>query len=202
MRKIPKLILLMLSISVLCYAQDENLYKHFRPESPAVSQFLQYDEMPVSEYTGIPEISVPLYTIETDDFKLPLTLTYHAGGIKVNQQANWVGLGWNLSVGSIVQIINDEDDLGIRTKNKHFQYDDYFYFDNRVKMLPDYPNSNESYEPFLDSKLEHAGKGCLSFFPRLDNSVHASVSISGYPQSYGHNEPVRQHIFKLATNYI
>src|SRR5688572_19544164 len=66
--------------------------------------------MPVSEYTGIPNISIPLYQIEEDGIKIPLLLNYHAGGIRVSQEASWVGLGWDLAIGSIMQEINDRDD--------------------------------------------------------------------------------------------
>ncbi|MCD8081499.1 MAG: hypothetical protein LUF04_14215, partial [Bacteroides sp.] len=72
---------LLLSATAL-RAQD--IMKNIRPETPAIAQFTRYDEMPVSEYTGIPDISIPLYTIEEDGFRLPLQLTYHAAGIKVN----------------------------------------------------------------------------------------------------------------------
>jgi hypothetical protein len=74
--------------------------------------------MPVSEYTGIPNISVPLFEVEEDGVKFPLMLSYHAGGIKVNQDASWVGLGWDLYLGSIVQIINDEDDLSFEVSRR------------------------------------------------------------------------------------
>ena len=65
------------------------------PVTPSAFQFVKYTEMPVSEYTGIPNISVPLYQINVDDIKLPVNLTYHAVGIQVSQEASWVGLGWD-----------------------------------------------------------------------------------------------------------
>lgn len=92
--------------------QDYINYNEVIGKSPTASQFLRYDELPVSEYTGIPSISIPLYTIEMDNIQVPLTLSYHAGGLKVTQEANWVGLGWDIpSVASVTQIVKDEDDL-------------------------------------------------------------------------------------------
>ena len=62
----------------------------------------KYGEIPVSEYTGVPEISIPLYTVQDGELSLPLSLTYHASGIKVAQEATWVGLGWDLQAGGCI----------------------------------------------------------------------------------------------------
>ncbi|MDR0866800.1 MAG: RHS repeat protein, partial [Candidatus Symbiothrix sp.] len=80
-------------------AQDDN---RFIPPSPTVAELGKYGMIPVGHYTGVPNISVPLYTIECGSLKLPLTLSYHAGGIKVEQIASWVGLGWSLNAGGII----------------------------------------------------------------------------------------------------
>jgi YD repeat-containing protein len=79
--------------------------------SPEVASLGKFDEMPIGTYTGVPDISIPLYTIEEDGVDIPLVLRYHAGGIHVEQEATWVGLGWDLSVGgSVTQIINELPD--------------------------------------------------------------------------------------------
>lgn len=88
------------------------IYDNLVPVSPSAFQFLKYVEMPVSEYTGLPSIAVPFYTIKEDGLEIPISLSYHAGGNRVSQDASWVGLGWDMTFGSIVQIINDQDDLG------------------------------------------------------------------------------------------
>jgi len=88
-----------------------SLVDNLNPVTPTMYQFTKYTDLPVSEYTGVPNISIPLYEIDEDGVKIPLGLTYHAGGIHVNEAASWVGLGWDMSVGSIVQTVNDQDDL-------------------------------------------------------------------------------------------
>lgn len=110
-------------------------YNEVIGKSPTAAQFLRYDELPVSEYTGVPSITIPLYNIEVDNIKVPLTLSYHAGGLKVTQEASWVGLGWDIpAVASVTQIVKDENDLLL--------YDLYggkaandFYPDWRSKMV-------------------------------------------------------------------
>lgn len=73
--------------------------------TPEASAFMKYGEESVSEYTGTADISVPLYTIKCKDIEIPITLQYDASGIKVEQEASWVGLGWNLMVGGCINYV-------------------------------------------------------------------------------------------------
>ncbi|WP_073403181.1 DUF5977 domain-containing protein [Mucilaginibacter sp. OK098] len=112
-RLLAILTLPLLSVASPAFAQSQNNYSivdNLHPITPTAFQFTKYTELPVSEYTGLPNVSIPLYEIEEDGIKVPLTLTYQANGIRVNQDASWVGLGWDLQVGSIIQQINDQDD--------------------------------------------------------------------------------------------
>lgn len=72
------------------------------PPSPNASSLGKYLETPVSYATGIPSISVPLYEIREGNISLPINLSYHAGGIKVEEVASWVGLGWDLNAGGVI----------------------------------------------------------------------------------------------------
>lgn len=72
------------------------------PPSPNAASLGKYGEIPVSMYTGIPDISVPLWQINEGDIKLPLSLSYHASGVKVEDNASWVGLGWSLNAGGVI----------------------------------------------------------------------------------------------------
>ncbi|CAD0009675.1 RHS repeat domain-containing protein [Flavobacterium salmonis] len=67
--------------------------------------------MPIGTFTGIPQISIPLYNIETPGLNLPLSLNYHAGGNKVDALASDVGLGWSLqTIPSITRSVNGIED--------------------------------------------------------------------------------------------
>lgn len=74
----------------------------FVPKAPNAAGLVQHIDCPVSYYTGIPEISIPLYEIDVQGVKIPITLSYHASGIRMSQEATWVGLGWSLSCGGII----------------------------------------------------------------------------------------------------
>ncbi|WP_157547238.1 hypothetical protein [Kordia zhangzhouensis] len=69
------------------------------PQAPEVASLLRYSEVPVSHYNGIPNIGVPIYTLQGRELSAPINLSYHAGGYRVNEEASWVGLGWSLSAG-------------------------------------------------------------------------------------------------------
>ena len=73
--------------------------------TPEAAAFKKYGEESVNEYTGTADISVPLYTIKCKDVEIPLVLRYDASGIKVEQEASWVGLGWNLMVGGCINYV-------------------------------------------------------------------------------------------------
>ncbi len=69
------------------------------PQSPNVASLGRYGDYPVNYYTGLPEISIPIYEAKSGSLSVPITLTYHAGGHRYTDQASWVGLGWSLSAG-------------------------------------------------------------------------------------------------------
>lgn len=72
------------------------------PVSPNASSLAIFSDYPVSYYTGVPDISIPLYEINIDGYKLPISLNYHASGIRMDQEASWVGLGWALNAGGVI----------------------------------------------------------------------------------------------------
>lgn len=72
------------------------------PKSPNAAALGQYGDVPVSHYTGIPEIQIPIYTIKVGKFSIPVSLNYHAGGNKVRDYSSWVGTGWTLNAGGVI----------------------------------------------------------------------------------------------------
>ncbi|MCE7864497.1 MAG: hypothetical protein DYG99_13225 [Bacteroidetes bacterium CHB5] len=83
------------------------------PPSPHASALAKYGNIPVSTYTGLPDISIPIYEIKTRDVSVPITLSYHASGIKVSEEASRVGLGWVLNAGGVISrnVVNKDDFL-------------------------------------------------------------------------------------------
>jgi hypothetical protein len=82
------------------------------PNSPTSAAFARYGDFKVSYFTGTPDISIPLYTVQSGGLQMPITLSYHASGIRVSDVASWAGLGWSLSSsGSITRrVVGFEDE--------------------------------------------------------------------------------------------
>lgn len=79
--------------------------------SPNATNFQLFGEIPISFYTGTANIEVPLYTIQEGPLSVPISLNYHASGFRPDQHPGWVGQGWNLSVGGVInRSINDLPD--------------------------------------------------------------------------------------------
>lgn len=72
--------------------------------TPSISagHILKYAHYPVLPSLGLTNIEIPLYTIQAGSLKMPITLTYHASGIKVDEISESVGLGWTLNAGGAV----------------------------------------------------------------------------------------------------
>ncbi len=81
--------------------------------TPNVASFNKFIDNPVDKYHGRPDVTIPLYTIKDCDIELPISIRYNTSGIKVNEDASWVGLGWNLNLGGVI------------TQNIIGQYDEY-----------------------------------------------------------------------------
>jgi YD repeat-containing protein len=109
------LALLTVLSSGVCLAQSANNIKDLPkvvPPSPNVASLGKYGDIPISYYNGLPDISIPLYTVTSKDISLPISLNYHASGIKVAEEASQVGLGWALSAsGSISRSVMGSDDF-------------------------------------------------------------------------------------------
>lgn len=79
------------------------------PEAAALAKMVNY---PVNLNTGIPDINIPFYEIKVGGMSLPITLNYHAGGFRINEQATRAGLGWSLSSDlQITRTVNGLDDF-------------------------------------------------------------------------------------------
>ena len=97
------------------YSQNTDIYndilQKLTPQSPQASMMQRFGNYPVDYSTGVPNISVPLYTIKIGDFELPISIAYHASGIRVQDVATPVGLGWALNAGGCItkQVRGNED---------------------------------------------------------------------------------------------
>ena len=67
------MLFLQLPVSIL-YAQNQPIYS---VPSPEISSLGLYGQIPVSHFTGVPDISIPLYEVKVGGFSLPIAVSYH-----------------------------------------------------------------------------------------------------------------------------
>jgi|GEM_PF-6935085 len=70
--------------------------------SPSVASMLKFTDIPVNMYNGTPDISIPIYTINTGKITWPIILRYNASGIRVNENSGNCGLGFSISAEGVI----------------------------------------------------------------------------------------------------
>jgi len=128
-----RILLLSLAI-ILSYIQasSQGNGKSVIPPSPQTAEFDKYINYKISPYNGLPDISIPLYTIRLKGMDIPVSLSYHASGIKYRQSNGDVGVGWSLNPGYRVS----------RTV--------YGLEDDRYNMVPSLMDSIQAHNEGLD----------------------------------------------------
>lgn len=107
----------------------ESLFKYETVNTPTTAALIQNIVYPVNYSTGLPEIKIPLYEVKSGSVTLPIYLTYHASGIKLNDVDGWTGAGWNLvaepMVSRIVQGRADASDMTCKFDKNAYLNRDY-----------------------------------------------------------------------------
>jgi hypothetical protein len=131
------LILFIFTFGVLAFADnqpggsanqvDTHAYAQSRmdvlPHSPEVESLGKYGVLPVSLFTGLPQINIPLFEIKTPSISVPFSLQYYYNGCKPNEIATSVGLGWSLSgMGVITRIIKGKFDDYLNSNQRYDYY--------------------------------------------------------------------------------
>jgi hypothetical protein len=100
-----------------------NYAPNFSPLTPNAASFQKHSDYQVNLATGVPDINIPLYTIEEGTLRNPIMLRYHAGGHTMSEFASWVGWGFNLDYGgaslnrSIIGMADDINSTGSYLNN-------------------------------------------------------------------------------------
>ena len=110
MQKLLVVVIFFVLLPSLAFGRQNAQYYNFKaqtnviPPSPNAAALAKYVEVPVNLSTGIPQISVPIFDWKSSrgHAAVAVSLSYHAGGIKVEDFASSTGLGWSLVAGGTI----------------------------------------------------------------------------------------------------
>lgn len=113
---------------------SQNLHLIPEVKSPNVANFETFGNVPVNFFTGTPNISIPIYTLQSGNIQVPINLSYHPSNVKPATQPGWVGFGWSLNPGgSITRKVNNYQDEYYEGENS-----------NAMTLSPYYPYPEDS----------------------------------------------------------
>ncbi|MBY0534631.1 MAG: hypothetical protein K2P88_02180 [Chitinophagaceae bacterium] len=163
-----------LLVTYKSYSQN-NPYKEVNIASPTAASLGKYADFPVNSHTGLPQVSIPIYSIKYGSIGLPISLSYFAGGLKVMEPASWVGANWSLNAGGVitrsVQGAPDERNISSATAQ------DYGHL------------SNKGYNNYLwvPGATPYSGAPGYAFSQRQDYLEFAEGRKDGEPDIFYYN---------------
>ncbi len=104
-------ITLLICVSMLCcYSKliaQENLDNFQKmvdilPPAPNASAIIKHSAIQVNKNTGSPAINIPLFTVKGNKLSANMSIGYSSTGIKVDEIASRVGIGWSLQAGGVI----------------------------------------------------------------------------------------------------
>ncbi|MEP3210688.1 MAG: hypothetical protein ABJN95_15910 [Maribacter sp.] len=95
-------------LCLLCYSFDLTAQQssmdlpNYHPVSPNAASLGNYGLYPVNKNLGSAGVTIPIYTLTEKNITVPINLNYNMSGIRLNDLASWVGLGWSLNAGGVI----------------------------------------------------------------------------------------------------
>lgn len=164
---IISIIFVFLLMPSVLWAQEANReLEVMEVSTPNQWSFYKYIENPVSLFAGSQDVTIDLFTVRDGVVTIPIALRYNTSGIKVIEEASWVGIGWNLNVGGY----RTEIPVGGSDGSDEFfdRYVERFYSDvyPQPLMYAKYQVSPEDY-----NELELYRKARLDFYGKTSPDV-------------------------------
>lgn len=162
---------------IISYSQFDLSISANHPPTPNAASLAKYGEIPITHFNGTANISIPLETIQDGNIRLPLALNYHSSGLKVDETASWVGLGWSLQSGGVIS----------RT----------------VRGLPDERASDNQVVGFLDGPIDLQNYDTYQNQPELVDSESDIYffNLGGYSGSFTFYWDTNDELQVLLTDY-
>lgn len=126
--------------SILCsFSAVAQIREVKNAPSPEVANLGTYGSIPVGHYTGTPDISVPLYTLNVGSLSVPIEARYHLSNVKPHTAPSSLGVGWSLCAGGyIARKVNGAQD----ERESYTTKAGYYYNHNKLNQIEN--SSNKS----------------------------------------------------------
>ena len=192
MKKISLIIVLLCTYSMFCQQKYD-----FNDVAPQTSDFIRYGNLPVAKNTGSLDLTIPIHTISTNSFTLPISVKYNSAGFIPAKRDGPVGSDWFLNVGGVIKReVRGIPDESILTNKGSFFLDSSFTPLGTGSYFVDYgffQTGGRSSDPERKDALADifsfnvngiSGK----FFMKADNTIqvytnskhHIKVNMSGF----------------------
>lgn len=114
--------------------------------TPQAASLGKYGDVPVSYFTGNPNISIPLYSLTVRNVTMPITLDYDASGVMPNSLPSIAGQNWTLNIGGVItRTVKGRYDEWVYPKQTGLSNTkNYFQCHDMLKSLIDKPDNYKS----------------------------------------------------------
>jgi hypothetical protein len=170
MKKIPGFLkALLFKIACTCFfsvcafskGYSQELPKVIKP-SPETAALFRFADYPMDYSTGLPQISIPIYQVQSGSLSVPISISYHASGRRVSDQDGPVALGWSLNAGGMIsRTVYGAPDFGSGNHGTYnfpypFKTSDFDIVNDLVYLEKaiHYANQDASITPWTDSEYD------------------------------------------------
>ena len=165
---------------------NSEYYSNLIPKTPEQSKLGTFGNTPINYYTGLPEVSLPLMTLEGRETNVPVSLSYDASGIRTDEVSGPAGLKWTLNIGGyVVRDLNglpDElADVGFwktATQTSYFKDMDFTDWSTRSQKNT-YDTSPDEFSINIDGRsmrFVFDKNGVARIYPRQNVRVRSSLT--------------------------
>jgi len=198
-------------------AVDNPELPNLSPQSPNAFEFTKYGEVNVNESTGTINLGIPLYTYRAGEIEIPLTLNYSGNGVKVAQDATWVGINWNFTPGGVItrQVRDLPDEITASNDKEYLSISEinalpYSYVWNNFNTGSWYSTLyNIGNATGIDSEVDifnynflgYSGSFYLEEDPIVDQSIPSFLKVyEGRLIKYDKELKIELHVTSLTAN--
>lgn len=160
------------------------------PPSTEAASLAKYGDYQVSYFTGLTQTNIPIYNIRVGTLDLPISISYHGAGVKVDDVSSWVGVNWSLNAGGMISrtvvglpderiqgfLYRNRNNLGLAASYNSANQNDFVFF-NQVT------NSEVDTEPdiFYFNFGPYSGKFFFDEYGKFQSIPASSLKLIRCP---------------------